>query len=77
MCPAARQDEDEGAGVDSELDESESEAEGSAEDAKMTPHPYSYATPADMAPSGMRGCPKAQANLSEEVGRCRARGELL
>lgn len=70
MCHAARQDEDEGAGADSELDESESEAEVGAEDLKVMPHSYSYVTTADVAPSGIRGCQKAQAKFSEEVGHC-------
>lgn len=69
VCHATHQDEDEGAGVDSELDESESEAEASAEDLKMRPHLYSYVTTADMAP-GIRGCQKAKAKSSEEVGHC-------
>lgn len=62
MC----QDEDEGAGADSELDESESEAEAGAEDFRTTPEPCACA---DAAPSGVRGCQKAQAKSSEEVGR--------
>lgn len=69
MCCAAHQDEDEGAGADSELDESESEAEVGAEDLKMRLDSYSYVSTADMA-SGNRGCQKAPAKLSEEVGRC-------
>lgn len=70
VCCAAHQNEDEGAGADSELDESESEAEVGAEDLKMMPHLYSYVSTADMATSGNRGCQKAPAKLSEEVGRC-------
>lgn len=70
VCHATHQDEDEGAGVDSGLDESESEAEAGDEDLKMRPHLYSYVTTADIAPSGIRGCQKAKAKFSEEVGHC-------
>lgn len=71
------QDEDEGPGADSELDESESEAEGAAEDFTMAPHSCSCVSMADVAPSGTRGCQKAPAKLSEEVGRaCPQRATL-
>lgn len=77
VCPAARQDEDEGPGADSELEESESEAEGGAEELKMTPQLCSYVPTAEMAPSGIRGCQKAQAKSTEEVGHHPARNQLL
>lgn len=73
MIHAAHQGKDEGAGADSELDESKSEAEVGAEDLQMMPHSYSYVTTADIAPSAIGDCQKAQAKFSEEVGHCHAR----